>query len=292
MRKDMKTELRVMPIDVAFKALEAQGWAPKWCDTPVPYFDNPVACGNPTAIGDAVKGYKMLPQEMVEGLDAFMVRARGDSMKDAGILDGDLVLIDKAARIYDGDIVAAMVDGGQTIKCYCADPDGQPWLVPKNEAYLAIPLDEGSNLYIYGLVVDVFRHAPRVNSHECMKIIEKTKRELHKPKEFTPQQVEAMIREVAPQIKAGRHWYAVYRPLVDLTFLSVNAYDAFVSMVRKEVPDHEHLPKRLELQRMAVGSFAKPVKFWREDNAPVQGTRFYKYKSIALHTFDLLGAEM
>jgi hypothetical protein len=125
-----------------------------------------------------------------------------------------------------------------------------------------------------------------------MEIVNKTKLKLHMPQKVTRQQVEAMIGGLAKQIKAGRQWYAVFRPLVDVTFLTAKDYDEFVGMVQKVVPDHEHLPKRLELQRMAVGSFTKPVKNWREDNAPVRGTRFYNYKAIAMHTFDVLGVKM
>ncbi len=276
----------------AFELLEEQGWNPMPCDTPVPFYDVPVPCSYPPEVGEAMGDYGMLPGELLMAMDGFLTRAKGDSMTGAGIFDGDIVLVDKNAKVYDSDIVVAIVDGECVIKSYCTDDDGQTWLAPQNEDYDAIPLEEGQSLYICGVVTDVMRKSPRVSHRKCMEIVNKTKRKLHMPKKVTRQQVESMIGGLAKQIKAGRQWYAVFRPLVDVTFLTAKDYDEFVGMVRKVVPEHEHLPKRLELQRMAVGSFTKPVKKWREDNAPVRGTRFYNYKAIAMHTFDVLGVKM
>ena len=65
-------------------------------------------------------------------------------------------------------------------------------------------------------------------------------------------------------------------------------YDAFCVMVKEELPNNKHLPTRLELQRMAVGSFAKSVVFWSENDAPVKGKRFETYKMLAIKTGELL----
>jgi hypothetical protein len=54
------------------------------------------------------------------------------------------------------------------------------------------------------------------------------------------------------------------------------------------VPQHKHMPKKVELQRLAVQSFAKPVKDWRPDNAPVKGLRYKSYVEIANKTEELL----
>ena len=59
-------------------------------------------------------------------------------------------------------------------------------------------------------------------------------------------------------------------------------------MIAAEVPHHEHLPTVVELQRMAVGSFRKPVSKWNEMNAPVKGKRYKIYKEIAESMLELL----
>ncbi len=102
-------------------------------------------------------------------------------------------------------------------------------------------------------------------------------------------QVARAIREVAPMVTVGRQWYAVFRALADLYVVKESDYDEFCVMVKEEVPKHPHLPTRLEMQRMAVFSFAKPVIFWTEKDAPVKGKRFDAYKKIAQKTKELLG---
>ena len=65
-------------------------------------------------------------------------------------------------------------------------------------------------------------------------------------------------------------------------------YAAFCERVKKEVPEHKHLPKADELQRMAVQSFRKHVRAWNPNDAPVQGKRFTAYQKIGLKTLGLL----
>ena len=292
MRKEMKTKLNVMPMDMAFKELEELGWEILPCDTPVPYYDNPVSCGSPAEIGDELAETMMFPGGLMPYEGAFFTRIKGDSMKDAELEQGDLVLVDCETTPHDNDVVLAKIDGESLIKGYFEDNDGEIWLIPQNEDYEAISLSEKSLAIIVGVISRVLKKSPRITSRSAMKYIQKKKAKMAPKVEVTPEQVSETIRRISSEVKAGRQWYAVFRPLVDVSFFSAKSYDAFVDMVRKEVPLHEHLPKRLELQRMAVGCFTKPVRNWREDNAPVQGTRFYKYKAIALQTFDLLGVEM
>ena len=54
------------------------------------------------------------------------------------------------------------------------------------------------------------------------------------------------------------------------------------------VPEHKPLPTIVEMQRLAVQSFSKPVAMWRADNAPVKGKRFKDYLHIAQRTKALL----
>jgi hypothetical protein len=66
------------------------------------------------------------------------------------------------------------------------------------------------------------------------------------------------------------------------------AFATFCDLVKAEVPEHPHLPTRIEMQRMAVQSFGKPVAMWNELNAPVQGKRFGDYVQIAERMQELL----
>jgi len=100
--------------------------------------------------------------------------------------------------------------------------------------------------------------------------------------------VSYVFQEIAPMIKAARLWYAVYRMMADYRVIEVEDFDTFLYMLQKEVPHHEHVPLKVELQRLAVQSFAKPVKLWTPSNAPVRGQRYKSYVEIANKTEELL----
>ena len=174
-----------MTQEKAFLLMEEQGWHPRPCDTPVPVYDVPASCGLPLPLGNETNDFKMVPKGILASMDSFFVRAKGDSMIGANIIDGDLVLVDKTAQVYDSDIVVALIDGECVLKCYCTDDDGQTWLAPRNDAYDAIPVREGQNLFIFGVVTEVWRKSPRVTHRECIDVVNRTKRRARKPKEVS-----------------------------------------------------------------------------------------------------------
>ena len=88
-----------------------------------------------------------------------LVTVRGDSMKDAGLLDGDLVVVETNAATRPGDIVVAVVDGEMTVKTLRLNRKGQYFLEPANPAYAPI-VPQGS-LEIVGVVIGSFRRHRR-----------------------------------------------------------------------------------------------------------------------------------
>lgn len=74
-------------------------------------------------------------------------------MKDCGIDDGDLLVIDKALEPHDGDIVVAFIDGEFTLKTVRFDDNEKCiWLVPANEEYTPIKITEENNFLIWGVL--------------------------------------------------------------------------------------------------------------------------------------------
>ena len=71
-------------------------------------------------------------------------------MRDKGILDGDLLIIDRSVSAVDGDIVLAVLDGEFTVKCPQTKPC--PALVPANPAYSTIYLTEEMDFQVWGVV--------------------------------------------------------------------------------------------------------------------------------------------
>src|SRR5215472_8077048 len=88
----------------------------------------------------------------------FALRVRGDSMIDAHILDGDIVILEQSKEVHNGDIVAALIDGETTLKRYVVD-HGRPYLKAENPRYPnLIPARE---LKIQGVMVSLVRKHKR-----------------------------------------------------------------------------------------------------------------------------------
>lgn len=83
-------------------------------------------------------------------------RVQGDSMRDAGITDGDLLVIDKSIVPADGKIAVCYLDGEFTLKRIKVEQDAV-WLVPENESYPPIRIEEGNTLTVWGVVTYVIK---------------------------------------------------------------------------------------------------------------------------------------
>jgi repressor LexA len=86
-------------------------------------------------------------------------RVRGDSMEGAGIVEGDLVVVEHNSPTRPGDIVLAVVDGELTVKTLASDKEGRYFLEPRNPAYA--PIRPTASLEILGIVVGVVRRLRR-----------------------------------------------------------------------------------------------------------------------------------
>ena len=81
------------------------------------------------------------------------MRDIGDSMRDARIDEGDLLVVDRAAETTDGDIVVARVGNDLTIKRLCIENNGRIWLCPENLAYQPIEITEERDFEVWGRVM-------------------------------------------------------------------------------------------------------------------------------------------
>lgn len=116
-----------------------------------------IAAGVPVIADEEIEDEFLLPRKIVGHGTLFMLRVAGDSMMNAGITDGDLVVIRQQEGVTSGDIVAALIEGIEpeaTIKTFQQSTDGQYWLMPHNPAYAPIP---GGGAKIMGKVVAVLR---------------------------------------------------------------------------------------------------------------------------------------
>lgn len=81
----------------------------------------------------------------------FLMRAWGDSMRDVGIFDGDVLVVDKAKEAQPGDVVVAVVGADFVVKTLIRDAQGVCMLAPANPAYRPLQLGDGEVLEIWGV---------------------------------------------------------------------------------------------------------------------------------------------
>ena len=113
-----------------------------------------IAAGGPILAEEAVEDVLSLPRQLVGEGRLFMLTVVGDSMIDAAITDGDLVVVRQQPEADNGDIVAALLDEEATVKVFRREEEGGVWLLPRNEAYEPINGDQAT---ILGKVVAVMR---------------------------------------------------------------------------------------------------------------------------------------
>lgn len=127
----------------------------------VSVFTSSVPAGFPSPADDHIEGKLDLNEHLVRRPAAtFFVRASGESMRDAGIFDGDLLVIDRSITAKSDDIVIASIHGELTVKRL--QQAGYDWLlVPANPQFSIIKLDD-NDAEIWGVVThSIRRHCGR-----------------------------------------------------------------------------------------------------------------------------------
>lgn len=114
-----------------------------------------VEAGFPSPAEEELSDTMSLDDYLIKNREAtFMLRVKGESMKDAGIMDGDMVLVERNTTPKDGQIVIAEVDGQWTIK-YLRSSGKKPYLDPANKKFR--PIHPESELKIAAVVKAVVR---------------------------------------------------------------------------------------------------------------------------------------
>lgn len=123
-------------------------------ELPLRFADQGIRAGFPSPAQDYMTDSIDLNRELIRHpATTFYARACGDSMKDCGIDDGDLLVIDKSLEPQDEDIVVAFIDAEFTLKKVRFDKDNNCiWLVPANEDYSPLKITEENNFLIWGVL--------------------------------------------------------------------------------------------------------------------------------------------
>ena len=118
----------------------------------VPIIGN-VAAGEPIFAQENIEDYFPIPADLVPNAEVFMLHVRGESMINAGILDGDNVLVQQQNTAKDGDMVVALVEDSATVKTFYKE-DGYIRLQPENDTMEPIIVPD---CQILGKVFGIFR---------------------------------------------------------------------------------------------------------------------------------------
>ena len=132
-------------------SLQLVDWAADW-PMVLPYFDGTVPAGFPSPAEDYLETPLDLTDFLIDNKAAtFLMRVDGDSMRDAGILHGDLLVVDRAAHPQNGCVVVVAVNGEYTVKRLRRGSDCV-WLEPANPLYQPILVSIGEDLHVFGVV--------------------------------------------------------------------------------------------------------------------------------------------
>lgn len=112
-----------------------------------------VAAGEPLLAEQNIEDYFPIPVERLPNNQTFLLRVRGDSMVNVGILDGDYILVEQRPTAENGEIVVALVEDGATVKRFFKE-DGHYRLQPENDAMDPIIVDE---VMILGKMIGLLR---------------------------------------------------------------------------------------------------------------------------------------
>ena len=116
-----------------------------------------IAAGGPILAEEHVEAVYPLPKDLVGDGQLFLLRVRGDSMLEAGVFDGDLVVVREQPTVEQGEMCAALIEGEATVKFFRRTRAGAVFLDPANEHYQPIPVTDGQDARVMGKVVTVLR---------------------------------------------------------------------------------------------------------------------------------------
>lgn len=122
----------------------------------IPFADAGIRAGFPSPAQDYLEESIDLNKELIEHPAAtFYGRVIGNSMIDAGVEEGDILVIDKSLEAQDGDMVVGYLDGEFTLKYLdlSMKEAGVIWLVPANKEFDRIKITKDNNFIVWGVVI-------------------------------------------------------------------------------------------------------------------------------------------
>ncbi len=119
----------------------------------VPYILSRISAGFPSPADDYIENNLSISELLIKNqLSTFLMKASGESMIEAGINDGDILVVDRSLEARSRDIVIAIFEGNLTVKRLIIKVDGSAILKSENPLYKNILISEYTELEIWGVV--------------------------------------------------------------------------------------------------------------------------------------------
>lgn len=124
----------------------------------LPFIDAGISAGFPSPADDFIELSIDLNKELIKNKDTtFFAKVKGHSMKNAGINDGDLLVIDKSLEPQNNRIAVCQIDGEFTVKRIKIEKD-IVWLIAENEDYQPIKVTPENDFMIWGIVINSIKY--------------------------------------------------------------------------------------------------------------------------------------
>lgn len=125
------------------------------------YTQQEIKTANATGFGAAADDYMErgidLNEQLIRNKPAtFFFRMKGDAMKDAGIFDNDVLIVDRSLKLTSGKIIVAVLNGELMVRRYHKNFTSS-FLIPENDRYKTINLGEFTDFLLWGVVVHVIK---------------------------------------------------------------------------------------------------------------------------------------
>ena len=135
----MKKQIEIHKIDIS-------------SSLPLQFADEGIKAGFPSPAQDYMEQAIDLNKELIRHpASTFYGRVTGDSMRDEGIEEGDILVIDKSLELLNDDLAVCFIDGEFTVKRVRLEPDAA-WLVPSNSNYPPIKVTKDNEFMVWGIV--------------------------------------------------------------------------------------------------------------------------------------------
>ncbi len=124
----------------------------------LPFVSNGISAGFPSPADDFLDINIDLNKHLIKNPSTtFYGRVKGNSLIDAGIHDGDLLIIDKSLELTNGKIAVCFIDGEFTVKRIKLEKD-TVWLIAENKDYPSIKVTKDNDFVIWGIVINVIKY--------------------------------------------------------------------------------------------------------------------------------------